>query len=64
MDSKDQLLVKSSYEVLHGTRTMLEGWKRFWNKLVPARVLVFRGLGRLQKMLTMDKLRRRRHSCE
>eukprot|EP00268_Persea_americana_P013258 TRINITY_DN15784_c0_g2_i1.p1 TRINITY_DN15784_c0_g2~~TRINITY_DN15784_c0_g2_i1.p1 ORF type:complete len:214 (-),score=16.90 TRINITY_DN15784_c0_g2_i1:200-841(-) len=37
----------------------MSGWKSFWDPSVPSRVLVFCGVAKKHKVLTIDKLRRR-----
>lgn len=60
-DPKVQFSVKSFYDVLHGDKDVIRGWKRLWNKLVLPQFVVFCWLACLQKILTVDKLKRRGH---
>lgn len=61
LDPKGQFLVKSFHDVLHGGHLREEGWTRYWNKLVPPRILVYYWLARLQKLLMMNNLAKIRH---
>lgn len=53
--------MKSFCEVLQGAYLKEEGWQQNWNKLVAPRILAFCRLARLQKIPTVDKLKKRRH---
>lgn len=57
-DAKDQFLVKSFYNALVDFGVSMEGWERFWDPLIPPRVLAFCWVLRNHKILTLDKLRR------
>lgn len=48
--------VKSFYKVLSRSQGSEDCWRKFWNKLVSPRVLVFCWLVRKRKILTSDKL--------
>ena len=58
---KSQFLVVSFYNVLADNSSRGEGWQSFWDPYVPPRVLVFCCVARKHKILTIDKLRRRKH---
>lgn len=47
--------------ILVDGQSCLVGWRKFWNKLIPLRVLVFCWVASMQKILTMDHLRRRKY---
>lgn len=60
LDAKGQFSMKSFCEVLQGAYLKEEGWQQNWNKLVAPRILAFCRLARLQKIPTVDKLKKRR----
>lgn len=63
-DPKGQFSVKSFYDMFTWqsyTHMKEEGWTDCWNRLVPPRILVLCFLARLQKKITMHKLKKIRH---
>ena len=58
-EAKGRFSDKSFYNLLIGVGDRMVGWKRFWNPVVPPRILVFSWVARLHKILTMDQLRKR-----
>ena len=60
-DVKGRFSMKSFYNALADSSGGVEGWHNFWTPTVPPRVLVFCWIARLNKILTIDKLRRRCH---
>lgn len=64
-DAKGTFTVKSSYNVLieidNSNGSGVGIWQSFWDPSIPPRVLVFCWLARKEKILTIDKLRRRIH---
>lgn len=55
-DVKGKFSVKLFYKVLSRSQGRENCWRKFWNKLVSPRVLVFCWLVRKRKILTSDKL--------
>lgn len=61
-DAKGQFSVKSFYNALTGVNSWIVGWKRIWDPSVPPRVLVLCWVASLNKILTMDQLKRRNYA--
>lgn len=60
-NAKGQFLVKSFYNVLIGVDGRIADQKRFWDPSIPPRILVYRWVVSLHKILTMDQLKRRNY---
>ena len=60
-DANGQFFVKSFYNVLTGADVWMFDWRNFWNSYVPPRVLSFCWVACLQKILTMDQVRRKNY---
>ena len=58
---KGQFSVESFCNVLADSSDRGQGWQSFWNPYVPPRVLVFCWVTRKHKILTIDKLQRRKY---
>lgn len=56
--SKGVFSVRSFYDVVHDSQECDVDWKWYWKKLVLPKILVFFWLAILEKILTMDKLKR------
>ena len=56
---KGQFSAKSFFKDMNVSSNSVQGWKSFWNTLVPPRVLVFCWIARRNSILTIDNLRRR-----
>ena len=57
--TKGQFSVRSFYNALLGADVRMVDWRQFWDSYVPQRILVFSWLTSLQKILTLDHLRRK-----
>lgn len=60
-NTNGQFSIRSFYDVLIGEQAIVLAWKYYRNKLVPPRVAIFCWVARVQKSLTMDNLKKRRH---
>lgn len=60
-DPKGQFFVTYFYNVLIGERAIIPSWKFHWNKFVAPRVTVFYWVARLQKIVTVNNLKKRGH---
>ena len=58
---KGQFSVKTFYNVLADNSSRGNGWQSFWDPYVPPRVSVFCRVTRKHKIMTIDKLQRRKH---
>lgn len=60
-DSKSHFSVRSFYNVLIGKQAIVPCWKVYWHTLIPLGVGVFYWVVRLQKILTVDNLKKHGH---
>ena len=58
---KGNFSVKSFYDALLDSSHSIQGGKRFWDSTIPPQVLAFYWVARSHKILSLDKLRRRKH---
>lgn len=58
---KGHFSVRSFYNVLIGKQAIVPCWKVYWHTLIPLRVGVFYWVVRLQKILTVDNLKKHGH---
>eukprot|EP00268_Persea_americana_P013605 TRINITY_DN1601_c1_g1_i5.p1 TRINITY_DN1601_c1_g1~~TRINITY_DN1601_c1_g1_i5.p1 ORF type:complete len:189 (+),score=8.84 TRINITY_DN1601_c1_g1_i5:231-797(+) len=58
---KGNFSVKSFYNALLDSSSPIQGGKRIWDSTIPPRVIAFCWVARSHKILTLDKLRRRKH---
>lgn len=58
LNAKDQFSVKPFYNALVDFSVSMEGWERFWDPLIPLKVLAFCWVARNHKILTLENLRR------
>lgn len=60
-DSKSHFSVRSFSNVLIGKQPIVPCWKVYWHTLIPLGVGVFYWVVRLQKILTVDNLKKHGH---
>lgn len=61
MVAKTKVISSHSIQRIGISSDSMHGWQSFWEPSIPPQVLAFRWVARWHKILTLDKLRRRKH---